>query len=127
MYCVCHVVFQTDGATPLFIASQNGHVECVQALLSGGAAINQATVGCASSRARHFVVLGACDRACADFCVLWDVMQERWLSPCSVFVGMGLGDIIIVIIIGCNTCCTSVEARQVCVVRVGCVLCCIAE
>ncbi len=58
MWFVCRVVLQTDDATPLFIACQNGHVECVRALLSGGAAIDQAMVGCASSRARHFVVLG---------------------------------------------------------------------
>ncbi|MFY7871708.1 MAG: ankyrin repeat domain-containing protein, partial [Limnohabitans sp.] len=42
-------MLQTAGATPLYIASQNGHVECVQALLGGGAAINQARVSCASS------------------------------------------------------------------------------
>jgi hypothetical protein len=42
---VCRVVWQTDGATPLFLASEDGHVECVLALLRGGAAINQATVG----------------------------------------------------------------------------------
>jgi hypothetical protein len=46
-------VLQTDGATPLYIASEKGHVECVRALLGGGAAINQAEVGCASSMARH--------------------------------------------------------------------------
>jgi hypothetical protein len=38
------VVLQRNGATPLYMASQNGHVECVQALLDRGAAINQATV-----------------------------------------------------------------------------------
>ncbi len=48
-----HAVLQTDGATPLCIASESGHVECVRVLLDGGAAINQATVGCASSMARH--------------------------------------------------------------------------
>ena len=50
---MCRAVLQTNGATPLYIASQNGHVECVQALLGGGAAINQARVRCASSMARH--------------------------------------------------------------------------
>ncbi len=49
----CRVVWQTNGATPLFVASQNGHVECVRALLDGGAAINQAKVGSTSSIARH--------------------------------------------------------------------------
>jgi hypothetical protein len=52
-WCECRVAWQTNGETPLFIASKNGHVECVQALLGGGAAINQATVGYAGSMARH--------------------------------------------------------------------------
>ncbi len=42
----CESVLQTDGAAPLFIASQKGHVDCVLALLGGGAAIDQAEVGC---------------------------------------------------------------------------------
>jgi hypothetical protein len=50
-------VLQTNRVTPLYIASQEGHVECVQALLNGGAAINQAEVGCASSMARHWRVV----------------------------------------------------------------------
>ena len=53
MACVCRAVLQTDGGTPLHIANQTGHVECVRALLDGGAAINQAKVGWASSMARH--------------------------------------------------------------------------
>ncbi len=46
-------MLQTDGWTPLFTASFVGHVECVRALLGGGAAIDQARVGCTSSMARH--------------------------------------------------------------------------
>ncbi len=38
------VVVQANGMTPLFKASQNGHVEAVRALLDGGAAVNQADV-----------------------------------------------------------------------------------
>jgi hypothetical protein len=53
VWIVCLVVWQTDGFTPLGIASQEGHVECVRVLLDGGAAINQAMVGCASSIAWH--------------------------------------------------------------------------
>ncbi len=34
-----------SGATPLFIASENGHVKAVRALVELGAAVNQATVG----------------------------------------------------------------------------------
>ena len=36
---------QADGVTPLYVASCNGHVECVRALLDRGAAIDRATVG----------------------------------------------------------------------------------
>ncbi len=43
--CDCRVALQTNGVTPLYIASQEGHVECVRALLGRGAAINQAKVG----------------------------------------------------------------------------------
>ena len=38
------VVPQTDGATPLLVASQNGHVEATQALLTAGAAVDRAKV-----------------------------------------------------------------------------------
>ncbi len=40
---VC-VVRQTDGRTPLYAASLNGHVEVVRALVGAGAAVNQAAV-----------------------------------------------------------------------------------
>ncbi len=46
LYCTHCVVLQTNGLTPLHIASHVGHVECVRALLDRGAAINQAMVGC---------------------------------------------------------------------------------
>ncbi len=38
------VVWQTDGDTPLFTASLNGHVEVVRALVEAGAALSQARV-----------------------------------------------------------------------------------
>jgi len=41
--CVC-VVCQTEGFTPLYAASHNGHVEVVRALVGAGAAVNQADV-----------------------------------------------------------------------------------
>ena len=52
-------MLQANGVTPLYVASQNGHVECVQALLDRGAAVNQATVGVISSMAQH---CGGCVR-----------------------------------------------------------------
>ncbi len=62
---VCDCVAQTTGATPLYIASGNGHVEAVRALVELGAAVNQAKVGLLEVSlvlvvCTHFVV-----------CVLW--------------------------------------------------------
>ncbi len=37
-------VCQTDGSSPLFVASLNGHVEVARALVGAGAAVNQARV-----------------------------------------------------------------------------------
>ena len=37
-------VWQTDGCTPLYAASFDGHVEVVRALVGAGAAVNQARV-----------------------------------------------------------------------------------
>jgi hypothetical protein len=59
---------QASGATPLYIASENGHVECVRALLDRGASINQAEVGCTTWMAEYFgscVCAGMCGRHCA--------------------------------------------------------------
>ena len=38
------VVWQTDGVTPLYAASDHGHVEVVRAVVGAGAAVNQAEV-----------------------------------------------------------------------------------
>ncbi len=40
---------QTSGVSPLYIASQNGHVEVVRALLGAGADVGQAMVSRACS------------------------------------------------------------------------------
>ena len=40
---VC-AIWQTDGYTPLYAASRNGHVEIVRALVGAGVAVNQANV-----------------------------------------------------------------------------------
>jgi hypothetical protein len=61
--CVC-VAWQTDGWTPLYAASDNGHVEVVMALVGAGAAVNQAAVredwsGCLCSGVRGLLVFGS--------------------------------------------------------------------
>jgi hypothetical protein len=50
VWLVSRSMSQTTGTTPLFIASQEGKMECVRALLDGGAAINQARVGPSCSK-----------------------------------------------------------------------------
>jgi hypothetical protein len=77
--CECRVALQTNGDTPLYRAGKKGHVECVRALLGGGAAINQATVGKTSSMARHRGRL--CARSPLGACVL--------VSVCSWLVALG--------------------------------------
>ncbi len=61
---VC-VVRQTNGRTPIYVASLNGHVEVVRALVGAGAAVNQAKV-------RYF--LGGCwsVRVCVGGWMWWD-------------------------------------------------------
>ncbi len=65
----CCVVFQTDDWTPLQIASQNGHVDCVRALLGGGATIDKARVG----RAIPHGIVRAVRGASWDWHVIEDV------------------------------------------------------
>ncbi len=91
--CECRVVLQTNGATPLYIASRKGHVECVRALLGEGVAINQAKVGSTSSMAQHrrglcvWGSVGACVHACVcswSGARGWRALEglgERWCSP----------------------------------------------
>jgi len=89
---VCCVVSQTDGVTPLQMASMEGHVECVRALLDGGAAIDQATVGCARSMARHcggYSSWGPWEPCSMHVPLVrwlpsarWRVWGKRWSRPC---------------------------------------------
>jgi ankyrin repeat protein len=80
---VC-VVRQTDGFTPLCVASQNGHVEVVRALVGAGAAVNQADVrddwgGCWCSRVRDDVVACAFSSFC--MCGVRGVVQADGATP----------------------------------------------
>ena len=56
--------WQGAGSTPLFMASRNGHVEVVRALVQAGAVVNQATVredwgGCWRSCFAWMLVFGS--------------------------------------------------------------------
>ena len=66
-------VWQTNGCTPLYVASDNGHVEVVRALVGAGAAVNQATVrdgccGCWCSVSREWVDLERSVPECRFVC-----------------------------------------------------------
>ena len=70
---VC-AVWQTDGATPLYIASEKGHDEVVRALVGAGAAVNQAAVrgdlgGCWCSGVRGWLDVGSQHALCVHVCV----------------------------------------------------------
>jgi hypothetical protein len=92
--CVC-VVWQTDGLTPLYAASHNGHVEVVRALVGAGAAVNQARVredmsGCWCSGVRGWLDVGSqharaalCACVCARVC--WVCMA---IERCDAHVAL---------------------------------------
>ncbi len=87
--CDCRVVWQTDGATPLYIASHMGHVDCVQALLDSGAATDQARVGSTSSMAQNRGGL-CCTRGTAGACVHSCVCS--WLGALGWLALEGFGE-----------------------------------
>ncbi len=64
--CMC-AGEQLKGSTPLLVASQGGHAECVQALLRGGANVNHVRVGAVAAR------LGLVTHAT---CGEWDIAVE---------------------------------------------------
>ena len=75
----CYGAVQTDGASPLYIASQEGHVDVVRALVEAGATVDQAMVSrCAGVVYRgHALVLPGVRCGCAVVCV------------CAVMAGCG--------------------------------------
>ena len=71
---------QDDGATPLYVASQEGHDAVVTELLASGAAVNQArTVGVGVLRtAGRFAVCSVDSRCCAvSFFGTWVTFVSR--------------------------------------------------
>ena len=92
MWLVSRATSQTIGATPLLIASQEGHVECVRALLDGGAAINQATVGSSCCKCWTGVVfylgLGVRAVGCHSLC------QVYGTTPLAVARSRGRADMV---------------------------------
>ena len=65
MCCVrVSAAVQSDGCTPLYVASEKGHMEVVRALMVAGAGVNQARVredwgGCWCSGVRGCLVFGS--------------------------------------------------------------------
>ncbi len=88
------VAWQTDGATPLYVASEKGHDEVVRALVGAGAAVNQAAVrgdlgGCWCSGVRGWFDVGsqharaACVHVCVCSCLLGVHGDREMRCSCS--------------------------------------------
>ena len=83
MCCVrVSAAVQTDGRTPLYVASQKGNVEVVRALMGAGAAVNQARVredwgGCWCSGVRGCLVFGSL-HACTTLSACVVLVECAW-------------------------------------------------
>jgi hypothetical protein len=67
--CVVSGTEQTDGRTPLHIASKFGHIDVVRALLAAGAAVNQTMVRCRWRRGHVVLSGGLCVCVCVCVCL----------------------------------------------------------
>jgi hypothetical protein len=82
---------QADGRTPLFMASVNGHVEAVVALVGAGAAVNQATVSADGGARDCLVALGAVLRCCGGVrgeCAELLVCLHAMRDSCGLVYGL---------------------------------------
>jgi hypothetical protein len=118
VWCVCMSgVWQANGGTPLYAASQNGHVEVVRALVGAGAAVNQARVrddcgGCwcsvVAAGVRLCVSGMVWSAACKCVAVLarvcfwgvperFDVCDRMWEVLCAIMVRYVRGSVCLVV------------------------------
>ncbi len=81
--CACE---QSDGDTPLVVASLEGHADTVRVLVDAGAAVNQADVGsCLWGAVFQWVSVATCQSSGGPFFVWFWFVGQCVLAFCACF------------------------------------------